>query len=238
MDLRDDAIGRELGTYRGYGPAEYRQGELRTFTIVGVVENFHFESMKTPIGPVIFRLNDAARGSIVFRFEQGKAKEAVSVLTALWEKLAPGEPFTYEFMEDGYQQTYTEEKKLSGIFGAFTAVALVIACLGLFGLITYATEQRKKEVGIRKVMGASVSDIVLLFSKELGKLILIAFIVAAPLSWYTVEWWLKDYNYRVEVGPMVYLSAGLVAIVVAWITTGFQSVRSAVVNPAEVLRGE
>ncbi|HZY79280.1 MAG TPA: ABC transporter permease [Cyclobacteriaceae bacterium] len=238
LGLTGDVVGQTLGTYRGMGPSEYRADDLRNFTIVGVVEDFHFESMKAPIGPVIFRLNERPAGSIVFRFEEGKTDEAIVVLEELWKKMAPGEPFTYDFMSDGYSKIYASEKKLSEIFGMFTTVALLIACLGLFALITFTTEQRKKEVGIRKVMGASITDIVLLFSKELSRLIMIAFVLAVPLAWYTVEWWLKDYNYRVEVGVYVYLCAGVFAIALAWLTTSFQSVRSAMANPAESLRSE
>lgn len=238
LGLSEDVIGQTLTTYRDYSPRDYRSDNLRTFTIVGVVEDFHFESMKTPIGPIVFRVNNNASGTLVFRFEAGKADEAIAVLDDLWKKLAPGEPLTYVFMEEGFSNMYTSEKKLSEIFGMFTIVALAIACLGLFALITFTTEQRKKEVGIRKVMGASVSDIVFLFSKELGKLILVAFVLAVPLAWYTVEWWLESYNYRIEVGPLIYIVAGGFAIAIAWLTTGFQSLRSATANPAEALRSE
>lgn len=238
LGLGEDVLGRKLQTYRGLGPAEYRVDQLRTFTIVGVIEDFHFESMKETITPVIFRLNDRHSGSIVLRFEAGKAAEAISLLEGTWNRMAPGEPFTYDFMSDGFAEIYSSEQKLTKIFGLFTTVALFIACLGLFALITFTTEQRKKEIGIRKVMGATVPDIVLLFSKELSKLIVVAFVLAVPLAWYTVEWWLESYNYRVEVGAMVYVSAGLFAIVIAWMTTGFQSIKSAVANPADALRGE
>jgi putative ABC transport system permease protein len=238
LGLTEDVIGQNLGTYRAMGPAEYRADEYNTFTIVGVVEDFHFESMKQAITPVIFRLSDRPRGSIIFRFEAGKADEAIAVLRDQWKKMAPSEPFSYDFVAEGFTRVYASEKRLSEIFGMFTTVALVIACLGLFALITFTTEQRKKEVGIRKVMGASVPDIVILFSKELGKLIVIAFVLAAPVAWYTVEWWLESYNYRVDVGMTVYLIAGVLAIGVAWLTTSVQSIRSATANPADALRGE
>ncbi len=238
LGLSEDIIGRTLETYRAMGPAEYRPGEYRKFTIVGVVEDFHFESMKQAIDPVIFRLSDRPSGSIVFRFEAGKTEEAITALQELWNKMAPGEPFSYDFVEEGFEKIYASEKRLSEVLGMFTTVALVIACMGLFALITFTTEQRKKEVGIRKVMGASVRDIVFLFSKELGKLIVIAFVISVPLAWYTVEWWLQGYNYRVEVGVTVYLSAGPFAIAIAWLTTGVQSIRSATANPADALKSE
>jgi putative ABC transport system permease protein len=238
LGLEGDVINQTVATYRAISPSEYQADNLRNFTIVGVVEDFHFESFKAPIGPVIFRLNPSPSGSIVFRFEEGKVREAVGVLENLWRKMAPGEPFTYSFMDQGFAEVYATEKKLSQIFGMFTIVALLIACMGLVAMITFATEQRRKEIGIRKVMGASVSSIVLLFSKELGKLIFVAFLIAIPLSWYTVEWWLANYNYRIEVGPAVYVAAGLVAIIIAWLATGFQSLRAATANPAESLRSE
>ncbi len=133
---------------------------------------------------------------------------------------------------------YATEQKLGEIFALFAGLAIVIACLGLFALTAFTAEQRTKEIGIRKVLGASVAGIIVLLSKEFGKLIVIAFVVAAPLAWWGVDWWLKNYTYKVEVGIYVYLAAGGMAFLIAWLTMSYQSFRAATVNPVESLRTE
>jgi putative ABC transport system permease protein len=124
------------------------------------------------------------------------------------------------------------------LFAGFAGLAIAIACLGLFALTAFTAEQRTKEIGIRKVLGASVSSIVMLLSREFGKLILISFILSAPLAWYAVHWWLKDYTYKVEVGIFVYVLAGICAFLVAWLTMSFQSIKAATSNPVNALRSE
>jgi putative ABC transport system permease protein len=133
---------------------------------------------------------------------------------------------------------YASEKRLGSIFGIFSTLTIIIACLGLFALTAFSAEQRTKEIGVRKVLGASVASIVYLLSREFSKLILIAFIIAAPLAWYSVDWWLKDYTYKVEIGIFVYISAGLFAFLIAGLTMSYQSVRAALVNPVKSLKTE
>ena len=133
---------------------------------------------------------------------------------------------------------YASEQRLGKIFGVFAALAILIASLGLFALTAFTAEQRTKEIGIRKVLGASVAGIVVLLSKEYGKLIVIAFIIATPVAWFAVDWWLKNYTYKVEVGVFVYVLAGLFAFVIAWLTMGYQSFKAASSNPVESLRSE
>ncbi len=133
---------------------------------------------------------------------------------------------------------YASEQRLGKIFASFAGLAIVIACLGLFALTAFTAEQRTKEIGIRKVMGASVSSIVVLLSKEFGKLIIIAFVVAAPVAWFAVDWWLKGYTYKTEIGVSVYLLAGVSAFAIAWLTMGYQSVKAAISNPVNSLRSE
>jgi putative ABC transport system permease protein len=133
---------------------------------------------------------------------------------------------------------YTSEQRLGSIFGIFATLAIIIACLGLFALTAFTAEQRTKEIGIRKVLGASVSGIVFLLSREFGKLILIAFLLALPFAWFAVEWWLRNYTYKVDMGIAVYLLAGVFAFIVAWLTIGYQSIKAASANPVESLRSE
>ena len=152
--------------------------------------------------------------------------------------MAPGQPFQYSFLDEDFGKMYAAEQRLGKIFALFAGLAIIIACLGLFALTAFTAEQRTKEIGIRKVLGASVSSIVLLLSKEFGKLILIAFIIATPLAWLGVDWWLKNYVYKAEIGIMVYVLAGTSAFVIAWLTMGYQSIRAATLDPAKSLRSE
>lgn len=206
-------------------------------TVVGVVEDFHFESLKENISPLAFFLRKN-NGSAAFRFEAKNTQDVIQSIEKSWKKLAPAQPFSYSFLDEDFANMYKNEQRLGETFGVFAALAILIACLGLFALTAFTAEQRTKEIGIRKVLGASVTSIVLLLSKEFGKLILIAFVLAAPLAWYAVQWWLKGYTYKVEIGVLVYVIAGAFAFMVAWLTMGYQSIKAARNNPVKSLRSE
>jgi putative ABC transport system permease protein len=209
----------------------------RSFTVIGVVENFHFESLKQNIGPLGFFL-DQSPGYGSFRFEAKNTQEVIAFLEATWKKMAPGQPFQYSFLDERFGNMYASEKRLGKIFGGFAGLAIIIACLGLFALSAFTAEQRTKEIGIRKVLGASVSSILVLLSKEFVKLIIISFILAVPLAWFAVDWWLQNYTFKTEVGIFVYLIAGFASFLVAWFTMSFQSIRAATSNPIKSLRSE
>jgi putative ABC transport system permease protein len=162
----------------------------------------------------------------------------IQLVEKKWKAMAPGQPFTYYFLDERFGTMYATETRLGQIFGIFSVLAVVIACLGLFALTSFTAEQRTKEIGIRKVLGASVSSIVMLLSKEFGKLVLIAFALAAPTAWYGVNWWLKDYTYKTEIGIGLYIFAGVAAFLVAWITMSFQSFKAASSDPVKSLRSE
>jgi putative ABC transport system permease protein len=213
------------------------QDKTETFTVVGVVENFHFESMKQHITPLCLQLGSSG-WNMPIRFSSADAKEVLAHIEKSWKVVAPGQPFEYTFLDEAFGKMYSSEKQLGEIFGIFAALAIIIACLGLFALTAFTAEQRTKEIGIRKVLGASVGSIVLLLSKEFGKLIVLAFILAAPLSHFAVDKWLESYEYKTEIGIAVYILAGLAAFAVAWLTMGFQSVKAARGNPVTALRSE
>lgn len=206
-------------------------------TVIGVVEDFHFESLKENISPLAFFL-EKSNGSAAFRFQAKNTQDVIQSIEKSWKKIAPTQPFEYSFLDDDFASMYKNEQNLGETFSVFAALAIIIACLGLFALTAFTAEQRTKEIGIRKVLGASVSSIVLLLSKEFGKLILIAFVLAAPLAWYAIQWWLKDYTYKVEIGILVYVFAGGFAFLVAWLTMGYQSIKAARSNPVKSLRSE
>jgi putative ABC transport system permease protein len=220
------------------GSDESGLDRLWTLEVIGVVENFHFESLKEEVGPVMIHLAPRNEGSISFRFQSSDTKEVVELLEKTWKQMAPGQPFTYNFLDESFGRMYAAEMRLGKIFGIFSSVAIVIACLGLFALTAFTAEQRTKEIGIRKVLGASVTSIVLLLSKEFGKLVLIAFVLATPMAWWAVNKWLEDYEYKVEVGWGIYLLAGVVSFLIAWVTMSYQSFKAAASNPVSSLRSE
>jgi putative ABC transport system permease protein len=233
-----DVIGSRIVTFAdapGGGPDK---NKLQVLTVIGVVENFHFQSLRENFSPVMMFISKGGGGPISFRFKSEDAQEVISIAETKWKAMAPGQPFTYFFLDDRFNNMYAAEMRLGKVFGIFAVLAILIACLGLFALTAFTAEQRTKEIGIRKVLGASISSIVLLLSKEFGKLILIAFVLAAPLAWVGINWWLKDYSYRTEIGLGLYLLAGLTAFLVAWITMSFQSFRAAASDPVKSLRSE
>jgi putative ABC transport system permease protein len=235
----EDPVGKKISTFGGNKPdGTPDQNRIKTWMVIGVVEDFHFESLRENIGPLAFFLDNRRRGSVAFRFNYGNTQDVVETTEKQWKALAPGQPFQYTFLDDDFGRMYASERRLGEIFGIFAGLAIAIACLGLFALTAFTTEQRTKEIGIRKVLGASVSGIVVLLSKQFGKLILIAFIIAAPLTWLDAEWWLKNYSYKVEIGVGMYLLAGAFAFLTAWLTMGYQSIKAAKSNPVNSLRSE
>ena len=231
-----DPIGEKVSTFDYYNGA-IDNSKLLTYTVIGVVNDFHFESLKQNITPLCMTLGESG-WSMPIRFESKNTKEVIEHVEKTWKVLAGAQPFEYTFLDDAFGNMYSSEQRLGSIFGIFATLAIIIACLGLFALTSFTAEQRTKEIGIRKVLGASVSGIVFLLSREFGKLILIAFLLAAPVAWYAVNWWLKNYTYKVEVGVAIYLMAGAFAFVVAWLTMGYQSIKAATSNPVQSLRSE
>jgi putative ABC transport system permease protein len=238
FNLDPNPLGKKISTFDGVNPdGSPDRKTITSYTVVGVVENFHFESLKQNISALAFFL-EPSNGNVAFRFKASNTQEVISTIENTWSKLAPGQPFQYSFLDEDFGRMYSSEQRLGKIFVIFASLAIVIACLGLFALTSFTAEQRTKEIGIRKVLGASVGSIVLLLSKEFGKLIVVAFLIAVPLAWYGVSWWLDNYVYKVEVGVLVYVLAGLVSFLVAWATMGYQSIKAAMSNPVNSLRSE
>ena len=234
-----DPVGKNINTFGGGGPGgEIDKENLKKLTVIGVVENFHFESLKENIGPVMIFLSDRPNGGILFRFQSGSTPAVIAALESKWNEIAPGQPFSYSFLDESFGKMYAAETRLGTIFGIFACVAVVIACLGLFALTAFTAEQRTKEIGIRKVLGASVSGIVLMLSKDFGKLVLIAFVLAIPFAWWGINKWMEAYQYKVEIGWWVYALSGVAAFLVAWLIMSYQSIRAAISNPVNLLRSE
>jgi putative ABC transport system permease protein len=232
-----DPIGKRITTFMMTDDNSIDKNATITFTIVGVVEDFHFESLRQNITPLYLHLG-TNRGNISFRFEARNTQDVIKTIEQTWKRMAPGQPFEYTFLNDEFGRMYSSEQRLGTIFALFSSLAIVIACLGVFALSAFTTEQRTKEIGIRKVLGASVGSIVMLLSKEFGRLIVISIVLATPVAWYAADWWLKNYIYKVDVGILVYVLAGSSALVIAWLTMGYHSIKAASSNPVNSLHSE
>ena len=215
------------------------RGETYTFTIVGVVKDFHFEDLHVPIEPYGFQLNN--RPFYNYLMVHAKASDLSSLLRSIetsWHKFNPNEPFEYSFLDEDFQKNYQAESRLSSIVRYFTIIAILISCLGLFGLATFSAEQRTKEIGVRKVLGASVGNIVGLLSKDFLKLVIIAVVIASPVAWWAMNKWLQDFAYRTNIGWTVFVITALLAGSIALFTISFQSIKAALANPVKSLRTE
>lgn len=206
-------------------------------TIIGVVKNFHFESLKQTIGPLIMRLGNV-NNTASFKVSTANIKQLVEQVESKWTAMAPGRPFRYRFMDESFNSMYRDEERVGKIAFTFALLAIIIACLGLFGLATYMAEQRTKEIGIRKVLGASVQGLIRLLSMDFLKLVLISFVLAAPLAWFFMNQWLQDFAYRIDITWWIFVVAGLLATIIAMITVSFQAVKAALANPVKSLKTE
>ncbi len=212
-------------------------GGANEFEIVGVMGDFHFSSLKEAIQPlVLFRDGDPHR--LLLRFETSNYGELMANLEGIWKANVKDSPFVPAFIDKEVEKLYEEEKRVGQIAALFTILAIIISCLGLFGLVSYIAEQKKKEIGIRKVLGASINSVVQLLTKDFLKLVGIAFLIASPIAYYFMQRWLEDFTYKIEINVWVFVLAGSFALVITLLTVGFQSIKSAVANPVKSLRTE
>ena len=221
----EKAIGQPFGYGRQHGQ------------VIGVVKDFHFESMHQAIKPMLFELSPYLR-RISIRMRSENVAETLAFLQQKWLSWRPDYPFDYYFIDERFEQRYGAEQKLGQVFGLFAGLAAFVACLGLLGLISYSAEQRTKEIGVRKVLGASVASVTALLSRDFVKLVLLANVLAWPLAWLAMHRWLENFAYRVEIGWWVFALAGTLALIIALLTVSTQAIRAALVNPVESLRCE
>jgi len=229
----NDPIGKMMYSPSGI-PGD---GALVPVQIIGVVKDFHFESLRKKLGPLCFLLSKST-GLASFKVSAASVKDLIPKIESRWKSLAPGMPFSYRFMNDSFNDMYRSEQRAGTIAIVFAILAIFIACLGLFGLATYMAEQRTKEIGIRKVLGASVSNVVAMLSKDFLLLVVIASIVAFPVAWWAMNKWLQDFEYRVNISVWVFMIAGIAALLIALITVSFQAIKAATANPVKSLRSE
>jgi putative ABC transport system permease protein len=211
--------------------------QLSEYHILGVVKNFNFSSLRDVITPLALRLKPD-NGNISVRISSSNIPGVVTQIKNKWKAIAPSQPFDYSFMDEQFNNLYTTEQQTGRIFITFAILAILIACLGLFGLATYAAEQRTKEIGIRKVLGASVSNIAGMLSKDFLKLVIISAAIAFPVAWWAMNKWLEDFAYRVSIGWWVFCAAGILALLIALLTVSFRAIKAALMNPVKSLRTE
>jgi len=236
--LGAEPLGKKVSAFTGERPdGSPDPNSVKTWTVIGVVEDFHFANMRENIAPLALFLQ-RSDGYVALRFKTNNTQEVLEKIETLWKTMAPGNAFEYSFLDEDYGKMYSSEKRLAKTFGIFAGLAIIIACLGLFALAAFTAEQRTKEIGIRKTLGASVSSIVFLLSKEYGKLVLIAFVLSTPIAWYGVDWWIQSYSYRAPLSFTIYIIAGGIALLIAVVTIGYQCIRAAMMNPATSLRSE
>ena len=208
-----------------------------SYIVIGVVKDFHFKSLHEEISPLVMVLGDNS-GSIIVKAKTADISGLLSTMKKSWNELSPEEPFGYSFLDDRFNDTYQSEQKIETILGLFAGLTIFVACLGLFGLATFTAAQRTKEIGVRKVLGATITSIVRLISKDFLRLVLIANIIAWPLAWWVMNKWLQDFAYHITIRWWVFAIAGLLAIALTMLTVSFQSLKAALMNPVKSLKVE
>jgi len=223
--------------YRPNGYASTGGFTSKAYHIIGVVKDFNFSSMHDKVGPLIIELGENY-GRVAMRIYTKNIPALMSQVQNKWNSMAPGQPFSYSFLDADFNKMYSAEQRTGKLFITFAVFAIFIASLGLFGLVTYAAEQRIKEIGIRKVLGASVLNLVGMLSKDFLKLVIVSALIAFPLAWWAMNKWLQDFAYRVDISWWVFAVAGVIAATIALITVSLQAIRAAIANPVKSLRTE
>jgi len=209
------------------------------YQVIGIVENMVMESPYKPIKPTIFTLNYDWANVINIRLKPGMpVQDALSSVEGVFKELNPGSPFDYQFVDENFEAKFRAEQRIGKLASVFAILAIFISCLGLLGLSAYVAEQRSKEIGIRKVLGASVSSVVALLSKDFLILVLIALLIATPLAWWAMNDWLQDYDYRIQVPWLVFAVTGFGALLIALLTVSSQAIKAAIANPIKAIRTE
>lgn len=229
----ENPVGKTIIKNKGEEDEEHLQ-------VLGVIKDFNVESFDRTVKPMVFQYFTPSYLSdyVAVRLHAGNVSSGVEQVSDTWAQFESENPLVYSFLDQDFDRLFRAEQQLGNVLKVFTALAILVACLGLFGLVAFVTAQRTKEIGIRKVLGASVSQISHLISKDFLKLIIIAFVVAAPLSYWAIEQWLNRFAYRTEIGVGVFIIAGLTALLIAWCTISFQAIKAALANPVDSLRSE
>ena len=242
--ILNEAAVKQIGWKEPLGQyMQYPGGDNQRFRVIGIVKDFNIESLRSTVVPfALFHTSsktyDMGNSYISARVKAGKISAAINKLQKQWKSFAPDTPFEYSFLDEEFGALYRSEQRMSVVFSLFTALSIFVACLGLFGLAAYTAERRRKEIGIRKVLGASVQSVVAMLSGEFVKMVLIATLIAFPVAWWAMTKWLEDFAYRINISWWMFVIAGITAVVIALITVSFQAIKAAVANPVKSLRTE
>jgi putative ABC transport system permease protein len=221
-----DPIGKTVNHYTG--PKK----------IIGVVKDFHFLSLYEPVRPLFFLMNKDWLTYIVVKIEAGKEKQTADAIRELYQKYNPGFTFDYKFMDEDYQAMYAAEHRVATLSKYFAGLAIVISCLGLFGLAAFTAERRLKEIGIRKILGSTNANIIVLLSGDFMKMVIVSIIIALPVSYFMARYWLNSFAFRIDLEAWYFIAAGLTALIISWLTVGLQTIKASRVNPTQCLRDE
>lgn len=232
-----NALGKEI-SWRKWEPSPTPADSIKQGRVVGVIRDFNYKSLHQKIEPVVLHITPGEFASIVVRVQPENMQASLDFLKNQWQRLAPEWPFEYQMVDKQFADLYRSEQIFGKLFGLFTSLSILIACLGLFGLATFMAKQRTKEIGVRKVLGASVTSIVALLSKDFLRLVLIAIVIASPIAWYAMDRWLDGFAYKIDIEWWMFALAGLLAVGIALLTVSFQSVKAALTNPVKSLRSE
>ena len=230
------AMAKKLGLKNPIG--QRIENGWQKFTVIGVMEDFNFESMRQEVTPLCLVLSKYSSTIVSVKISGADTKQAISYASNVWKSFSPNQAFRYTFLDESFANMYANVQRTGNIFTSFALLAIIIACLGLFALSAFMAEQRNKEIGIRKVLGASVGGITAMLSKDFVKLVIISIIVASPVAWWAMTKWLQDFAYRISISWWMVAVAGLSAIVIALLTISFQSIKAALMNPVKALRAE
>jgi putative ABC transport system permease protein len=233
FDTPNKALGQALEWNSWAGPDSVKRGQ-----IIGVVKDFHYKSLYDRVEPAVLQIFPPANWKVAVKIETAGMANVIEQVKGVWQKFSPEYPIEYNFLDESFDQMYKAEAKLKSLLWVFTGMAILVGCLGLFGLAAYAAERRTKEIGIRKVLGATERHIVVLLSGDFLKLVLIAILIASPIAWYFMSSWLQDFAYRIDISWWVFALAGLGAITIALITVSFHAIKAALRNPVKNLRIE
>lgn len=232
LGIADDPLGKQI-VAGGRTPDEDIY-----FTIIGVVKDFHYQTFEQPIRPLLFVLGTGQMGNMSIRVTPHNITQTISKINKSWSKFTNGKPFEYFFFDENFDRLFSQEIAISQLTSLFSLLAIFIACLGLYGLALFTTQQKTKEIGIRKAMGASVGNIVLMLSKEFTKWVIFANLIAWPLAYYLMNEWLTNFAFRIEINYLYFAAAGIIALLIAWLTVSYLSYRAASMNPVKSLRYE
>jgi ABC-type antimicrobial peptide transport system permease subunit len=221
----DEAVGKALSMWGNKG------------VIIGVVRDFNFKPIQQPIEPLVLNLNRWG-GFVVIRTAAGNSEATIKALEKISTELNPAYPFSFNFLDQDIANLYQGEQRLGTLFNIFAVLAILISTMGLYGLSAFLAEQRRREIGVRKVLGASVFGIMYLLSTGFTRLVLIAIVIAIPLSWYLINNWLESYAYHININWLIFVLASIIALLIAWVTVSYESLKAALSNPVRSLRSE